>query len=140
MLAAKEAHKKMLRKMRANWYELLNDDSDSDGEAYDEQFDELNNNIRNLNFNSNTNNYYADIDKKDNNYRLTSSRRNLNNETSGSLQLHQSISKKEKNQLKTNSLRKSLTKIMTLAPDKSRIWNVPPFEELDSEINYKVKK
>ena len=111
----------MLRKMKSKWYEVLNDDSDSDDDVYDEAFDELNNNIRNLNFNSNTNNLYADIERKG----LTSNKKFVNE--ADSFQLHKSITKKEKNQLKTNNLRQSLTKMMMSEPDKSRIWNVSPF-------------
>jgi hypothetical protein len=122
-LAAKEAHKRMLRKMRSKWYEILNDDSDSDDDPYDEAFDELNNNIRNLNFNSSTNNLYADIDKKGLNIN-----RKIINEVD-SFQLHQGITKKEKIQLKTYNLRQSLTKMMMSEPDKSRIWNVTPFDD-----------
>jgi hypothetical protein len=113
----------MLRKLKSKWYEVLNDDSNSDDDPYDEAFDELNNNIRNLNFNSNTNNLYADIDKKG----FTSNRKFINDKHS--FQLHQSITKKEKNQLKTNNLRHSLTRMMMSEPDKSRIWNVSPFDD-----------
>jgi len=117
ILAAKEAHKNMLRKQRAKWYELLMDDSDTDeDDIYDENFDELTNNIRNLNFNSNTDNFYAETGRKK--YEPSSS--------NPTLLLHKSVTKKDKNQLKTNSLRKSITKMMNLTPSKSTIWNVEP--------------
>lgn len=120
ILAAKEAHKNMLRKQRAKWYELLMDDSDTDeDETYDENFDELANNIRNLNFNSNTNNYYSNATQ-------TELKRKLPTSTNSTLLLHKNVTKKDKNQLKTNSLRKSITKMMNLTPSKSTIWNVEP--------------
>lgn len=126
ILAAKEAHKKMLRKMRSKWYELINDDSDSDEEINDEIFDELSNNIRNLNFNSRNNNLYLDIDKKGLKRKET--------DKNDRFQLNQTITKKEKSQLKTNNLRDSLSKMMISEPDKSRIWSVSPFDHKDLNI------
>ena len=117
MLAAKEAHKKMLRKQRAKWYELLMDDSDSEeDQIYDENFDDLANNIRNLNFNSNTNNYYAEA------------KQNIIDSSSivSNYQPRKSVSKKDKNQLKTNNLRQSIAKMMNTTPSQSSIWNVVP--------------
>jgi len=126
MLAAKEEHKRMLKKQRCKWYELLNEDSDSDGEVYNENFDELNSNIRNLNFNSNTNNYYSGLDKASSHLRPTDM-----------FQLHKSVSKRERNQLKTNNLRQSISKMMTQTPSQSRIWNVEPFSDNIPKLNIK---
>jgi len=99
ILAAKETHKNMLRKQRAKWYELLMDDSDTDeDDIYDENFDELTNNIRNLNFNSNTNNYYSNAAQND-------QKRNVSSTTNPTLFLKKSVTKKDKNQLKTKILK-----------------------------------
>ena len=104
------------------------DDSDSDeDQIYDENFEELTNNIRNLNFNSNTDNYYAgekigsDLNR---------------NFTNTGLLLHKSVSKKDKNQLKTNSLRRSITKMMNSSPSKSTIWNVEPLPSTKTAIKH----
>ncbi len=124
MLAAKEAHRQMLKKQRAKWWESL-DDSDSDnGEAYDENFDELNANIKNMNFNAITENYYKD--KKSGGQKETRSCNIGYASNSGQLQIHKCISRRQKNQLKTNNLRRSVTYMMNCNPDKSRIWSVEP--------------
>lgn len=122
MLAAKEAHKMFLKKKRAKWYELL-DDSDSDHEeTFDQNFDNLTSDLRTLNFNANTENYYksAVIPKKTN-----SSNIGFKSET---LLINHSVSKRQRNQLKTNDLRKSVTRMMNNNPDKSRIWNFEPIQ------------
>ena len=120
MLAAKEAHKRMLRKQRANWYEKLMDDSDSEhDESYDKRFEELNSNIKSLNFNAVTDNYYVDK-QNDKHVAFNSNFRHMHD----SFQLHQSLSKRQRNQLKTNGLKKSVARMMNATPDKSRIWNL----------------
>ena len=119
MLAGKEAHKAMLKKQRSKWYELL-DDSDSDyDESYDKDFEELTTSIRNLNFNAITDNYYKNKENK-----LNIKASNIGSKYSDAFQLHQSVSRRQKNQLKTNNLRKSMSKMMNSNPDRSCIWNV----------------
>ena len=111
MLAGKEAHKQMLKKLRANWWETL-DDSDSDGdfEAYDENLDELKSNIRNLNFD-------AMAEKHNKNGKSSQVSSKLS-------KISNCVSRRQNNQLKTNNLRRSVTYMMNCNPDKSRIWNV----------------
>lgn len=123
MLAAKEAHKNMLKKHRANWWQLL-DDSDSEcDDSYDKDFDDLNANIRNLNFNAITENYYKEGEVKKIQREL-----NIGHSSSDTYQLHNSVSKRQRNQLKTNNLRKTMARMMNNNPDKSRIWSVGPRE------------
>ncbi len=105
-LAAKEQHKKALRQHRANWYELLNDSdqSDQDDTEFENVFDASDYEIANFNF------------------------RNFRHQTrlgldSNSNQNHRSVSKKEREQLKTNNLRKQIANMMAKTPDKSKIWN-----------------
>jgi hypothetical protein len=120
-LAAKQAHKRMLHKMRSKWYQQLNEgSSESSGEDDADYFDQLNNDIRNLNFNSNTDNYFSG----------NRSTRLNRSDMINNIQPY-SISRRERNQLKTNTLRNSLTKLMLLAPDRSRIWNVEPFPKIN---------
>jgi uncharacterized protein YyaL (SSP411 family) len=131
ILAAKSAHKQMLRKQRAPWYKLLNDDSDeSEGETYDEEADELSNNIRNLNFNYDTDNYYVSSGGKF----KPSGGSFLGFSESSTLQLHKGITRKERNQLKTNYLRKNIAKMMNLNPSQSKIWNDELFDNEQNNI------
>lgn len=115
MLAAKEAHKQMLRKYKSKWHELLMDESDSDTE--NDKFDQLNINIKNLNFNSMTNNYYSSTATNNNKTKSQF-------DHSDRLNNHNIVSKRQRNQLKTNNLRKSVTKMMSSTPNQSRIWNI----------------
>ena len=108
MLAAKEAHKEQLRKQRSKWYELLSDESESDSEINDEKFDDLNNGIRNMNFNDKTDNYYIDTDAKRKPRKTFSA--------NADLQIHRGISKKERNQLKSHYLRKKMTRFLNIEP------------------------
>ena len=120
MLAAKEAHKRMLRNQRANWYEKLMDDSESEpDESCDKKFDELNSNIMSLNFDAVTENYY--IDKQSKKHAAFNNNFTHMHE---SFQKHQSLSKRQRNQLKTNVLKKSVAHMMNATPNKSRIWNL----------------
>jgi hypothetical protein len=104
MLAAKEAHKLMLKKQRAKWYELL-DNSDSD-----DCNDGLGLNISHLNLDNNDAENYGREGGK-----TKAEQRNA---------IKMSVSKRQRNQLKTNHLRKSVSRMMNLNPDRSYIWNV----------------
>ncbi len=108
MLAAKEAHKLMLKKKRAKWYELLDhSDSDDNDDSCDRSIDAINLNTRGLSLNAN-----IDIYAKE------------NKESKEGHGFKMSVSKQQRNKLKTNNLRKSVTRMMNLNPDKSNIWNV----------------
>lgn len=122
ILAAKHQHKNMLRKNKAKWHELLMEDSDSDGEVYDETFDELENNLRNLNFNSNTDNYFSSSNTAGGSG-ATRRGKSLGYSTGNVFQLHHGIPKRDRNQLKTNNLRKTISKKMSFNQQKSNVWN-----------------
>jgi hypothetical protein len=121
MLAAKRAHKQMLKKQRAQWFERLNDKDEDSDEDYSEQmetklidnrFDNLNIELRKMGFNARTSKYYVN----------TASTRNI--ESVGSMiQNENGVSKRERDMLKTNTLRKTLTKLMSTTPTESRTWN-----------------
>lgn len=119
----------MLKKHTTKWYQVLDTDSEDELD-YDESVDELSNNIRNLNFNSSTDNYYNDNKLK------SVIKRNYMS-TPNTLQIHKGITKKEKNTLRTSELRKNLSKMMNIDPSKSSIWNVDPF---DSTLPPHIKK
>lgn len=119
MLAAKEAHKQMLRKQKSKWYELLMDESDSDCDEQNDKYDELDMQIKSLNFNAITNNYYlSSASTAIKKFPLNADNR-FNN----------SVTKRQRNQLKTNNLRKSVTRMMNSAPNQSRIWNIDLTED-----------
>lgn len=126
MLAAKEAHKKMIRKQNSAWFRLLNDESDSDdGLPFDDgaedsdriDGDDLANDIRNLNFEINTDHYYRELRSLG-----KPTRRYYEPEKMG-------ITKKERNQLKTGYLKKAMTQMMKLRPAEARIWKDDLFDD-----------
>lgn len=135
ILAAKESHKRMLRKQRAPWYKLLEEGSDSDGELYEEELDELGNNIRNMNFNQDTDNYYVGASEASVKYNIGHS---LGLSETSTLQLHKGIGKKERNQLKTNYLKKSLAKMMITNPAESKTWNDELFDNEENKRSLRL--
>ena len=121
MLAAKEEHKRTLRKQRAKWHELLMDESDSDDELFNGDIDEIRFSIKNLNFNTETNNYYMQADKAAKPFDYTQQQQQPNKST---------IPKRERNQLKTTHIRTTVSHMMANQPSKSNIWHVEPFDPI----------
>lgn len=120
----------MLRKQRAPWFKMLNDESDSDDELLDDDLDELAKDIRNLNFEQDTDHYFnADRIGRYSSFRESK----VDNRHFNHLhhQTPQGITKKERNQLKTNYLRKTITRMMHQNPEKSRIWNDELFDDMN---------
>ena len=136
MLAAKEAHKQMLKKQKSKWHELLVDGSDSDEADYlnDETFDQLNINIKNLNFNAITNNYYSSSSTSTGAGAEESRIKKSHFPTSDSLNKRNTVSKRQRNELKTNNLRKSVAHMMKSNPNQSRIWNIDLAEDNSKSV------
>jgi hypothetical protein len=142
MLAAKEAHKKMLKKQKSKWFEQLMNNSDSDDDDDDnanyqndndtnENTDQLNIKIKNLNLNTITNNYYT----------ITSSQTAINKKSqyvySDELtptNKRNIVSKRQRNDLKTNNLSKSVKHMMRSTPNQSRIWNINLTEDNSKSV------
>jgi hypothetical protein len=116
-LAAKDRHKKKLKKQRAYWFATLND-SDSEDEL-DEELDDITSNLRLLNLSHNTQKCYGSR-------KLTVNLTESSNIHSADDSIHW-INKDDKNRLKTNILRNQIANMMQKSPDKSSIWNADLF-------------
>ncbi len=134
MLAAKEAHKQMLKKQKSKWHELLMDGSDNEenyDDLNDEMFDQLSINIKNLNFNAITNNYYSSSSLST---EVETSAKKSQFYTSDSQNKRNIVSKRQRNQLKTNNLRKTVTRMMKSNPNQSHIWNIDLAEDNSKSV------
>ena len=134
MLAAKEAHKKMLKKQKSKWYEQLmnNSDSDDDYNDYnnntnDKNDEQLNINLKNLNLNTITNNYYTTTSSQTASSDLLNNKKNHHHH-------HNNISKRQRNELKTNNLSKSVKHMMRSHPNQSRIWSINLAEDNSKSV------
>lgn len=108
-LEAKTAHKKLLRKHRSNWFELLNDDSGSDDDQYiEDELEDVANSMRNMNFAQN-NRHYRQTNVSERVHEKLGNTRGV-------------ITLKERNQLKTSILRKKIMVLMKNRPDQSHVW------------------
>ena len=132
MLAAKEAHKKCMRKMKAKWWELL-DTSSSGGEEdyvdgmsaggggayyyYDE--DELTGNAAAAADVMSMRRMVASVALENN---TTNNNHNNEKRRTRRPRPNRAFAKSEKNQLKTKYLREAMTQMMIKTPEKSRIW------------------
>ena len=110
-LAAKERNKRTIRRHRLNWYEFLNNDSESEQEDQEEQ-DDVVNSLRNLNFSHANRLFYSSGSKE----HVHSDRASLGG-----------IGRAEREQLKTNRLRRQIQEMMAKKPEKSHVWQTELF-------------
>ncbi len=110
---AKEKHKKKIKNLKGNWFEVLND-SDSEREEIEEEFDGITNELKIMNLSPEYNKYYETARRG--NFSINSQTKNF-----------QGISKYDKNNLKTKNLRNQIAYVMKKTPDKSKILNVDFF-------------
>lgn len=121
---AQQAHKNTLRKHRSAWYRVLNEESDSDDDlagltAEADGVNELAAEIRNLNFEIDTDHYFRELRRGvgQTGARAYKPARKLG------------ITRKERDQLKTSYLRKTMTQMMTLQPQNASIWKDELFDD-----------
>ncbi len=137
MLAAKEAHKQMLKKQKSKWHELLMDRSDSEDtydDLNDETVDQLSINIKNLNFNAITNNYYSSSSQSKVGETTSTIVKKSQFYSPDSHNKRSIVSKRQRNELKTNNLRKTVTRMMKSNPNQSHIWNIDLTEDNSKSV------
>jgi hypothetical protein len=127
MLAAKQAHKKSMRKITAKWWELLDTSSSEEdcggdeasgggGVYYDE--DALATDAMNMR------RIVASVDLND----------KVNSERAAGrpLRANRAFANSERNQLKTKCLRQAMTQMMAKTPEKMRIWQADLVPAIDN--------